>query len=56
MQQGQMPAPQGGDPQGGDIMSQYLLDKVAEIRGGIGRGALGGVMAAMAQPQRVPPQ
>jgi hypothetical protein len=56
MQQGQMPAPQGGGPQGGDIMSQYLLDKVAEIRGGIGRGALGGVMASMAQPQRVPPQ
>ena len=49
--------PQGGMPQqGGDVMTEYLMNKVAEIRGDRGQGALGGVMASMAQPQRVPPQ
>jgi hypothetical protein len=55
VQQGQ--SPQGGMPQqGGDVMTEYLMNKVAEIRGDRGQGALGGVMASMAQPQRVPPQ
>jgi hypothetical protein len=55
VQQGQ--PPQGGMPQqGGDVMTEYLMNKVAEIRGDRGQGALGGVMASMAQPQRVPPQ
>ena len=50
VQQGQ--PPQGGVPQqGGDVMTQYLMNKVEEIRGGRGQGALGGVMASMAQPQ-----
>lgn len=50
VQQGQ--PPQGGMPQqGGDVMTQYLMNKVAEIRGDRGQGALGGVMASMAQPQ-----
>jgi len=62
VQQGQPPMPQGGMPQGGmpqqggDVMTEYLMNKVAEIRGDRGQGALGGVMASMAQPQRVPPQ
>jgi len=60
VQQGQPPQggrPQGQPPQqGGDVMTQYLMNKVAEIRGGRGQGALGNVMASMAQPQRVPPQ
>ena len=52
VQQGQPPMPQGGMPQqGGDVMTQYLMNKVAEIRGDRGQGALGGVMASMAQPQ-----
>ena len=55
-QQGQPPQggmPQQGQPpqQGGDVMTQYLMNKVAEIRGDRGQGALGGVMASMAQPQ-----
>jgi hypothetical protein len=55
VQQGQ--PQQGGMPQqGGDVMTEYLMNKVAEIRGDRGQGALGGVMASMAQPQRVPPQ
>ena len=50
VQQGQ--PQQGGMPQqGGDVMTQYLMNKVAEIRGDRGQGALGGVMASMAQPQ-----
>jgi len=55
VQQGQPPQggrPQGKPPQqGGDVMTQYLMNKVAEIRGDRGQGALGGVMASMAQPQ-----
>ena len=55
VQQGQPPQdgrPQGQPPQqGGDVMTQYLMNKVAEIRGDRGQGALGGVMASMAQPQ-----
>ena len=56
VQQGQCPQggmPQQGQPpqQGGDVMTQYLMNKVAEIRGDRGQGALGGVMASMAQPQ-----
>ena len=50
VQQGQ--PQQGGMPQqGGDVMTEYLMNKVAEIRGDRGQGALGGVMASMAQPQ-----
>lgn len=51
VQQGQPPMPQGQMPQGGDVMTQYLMNKIAEIRGNRGQGALDGVMASMAQPQ-----
>ena len=58
MQQGQ-PRQGGMPPQGGegqdDMMIQYVLDKIKEIRGGESQrgGALSGVIASMAKGKGV---
>jgi len=50
IQQGQQQPPQGNMPQD-EMMVQYVLDKIEEIKGGTGQrgGALSGVIASMAK-------
>ena len=50
VQQGQQPPLQGNSPQD-EMMVQYVLDKIEEIKGGMGQrgGALSGVIASMAK-------